>query len=166
MLSLHSQYKAMRGSGLSRLGAVWFTALAVFAWPFLALADWAIPPGDGFGKFKREDDADGCQATPLATTNLMTDLSSEESEQGWEPMMRTEGNYAFNTPIPTDPAEAWWLQEIRLLRMLEAKALLATAIVRQRSEASERHLDWLIGICIGGMLVCLAVAVYATKYLK
>lgn len=80
--------------------------------------------------------------------------------------MRAEANYAFNMPIPVDPAAAWWLQEMRLLRMLEAKALLAAAIMQRRSEADERRLNWLIGICLGGMLICLAVAAYAMKYLK
>jgi poly(3-hydroxyalkanoate) synthetase len=55
---------------------------------------------------------------------------------------------------------------MRLLRMLEANALLASAIVQRRSEADERRLNWLIGICLGGMLVCLAVAAYAMKYVK
>ncbi len=80
--------------------------------------------------------------------------------------MRAEGDYAFNTPLPADPAEAWWLQEMRLLRILEAKVSRAAAIVRRRSEADERRLNWLIGIYLGGMLVCLAVAVYAMKYLR
>lgn len=166
MLSLQVQYKAMRGSGLSRFGAIWFVTLMVIASPFLATADWAIPRKVGFGKFKREDDADGCQAAPLATTTHGADLSSEESAQDRESMVRTEGNYAFNTPIPADPAEAWWLQEMGLLRILQAKALLAAAIVRRSGETDERRLNWLIGICVGGMLVCLAVAVYAMKYLK
>lgn len=55
---------------------------------------------------------------------------------------------------------------MRLLRILEDKALRAAAIVRRRSEADERRLNWLTGICLGGLLVCLAVAVYAMKYLK
>lgn len=166
MLSLHVQYKAMRGSGLSRFGAIWFVTLMVIASPFLAPADWAIPRKVGFGKFKGEDDPDGCPADSFVTTTHMADLSSAESEQNWESTMCTVGNYAFNTPIPADPAEAWWLQEMRLLRILGDKALLAAAIVRRCSEADERRLNWLIGICVGGMLVCLAVAVYAMKYLK
>jgi hypothetical protein len=166
MLSLRAQYKAMRGSGLSRFGAIWFVVLMVFASPFVVLADWATPSKKGFGKFKREDDADGCQAVPQVTTTHMPDLSSEESEQDGESAMRAEGNYGFDTPFLADPAAAWWLQEMRLLRMLEANALLASAIVQRRSEADERRLNWLIGICLGGMLVCLAVAAYAMKYVK
>lgn len=166
MLSLHAQYKAMRGSGLTRFGAIWFVTLMVIASPFLATADWAIPRKVGFGKFKGEDDPDGCPAYSFVTTTHMADLSSEESEQDGESAMRAEGYYAFSTPMPADPVEAWWLQEMRLLRILEAKTLLAAAIVRRRSEADERQLNWLIGICVGGMLVCLAVAVYAMKYLK
>nr|WP_315232432.1 hypothetical protein [uncultured Albidiferax sp.] len=166
MLSLRAQYKVMRGSGLAPFGAIWFAVLMAVAWPFVVLADWATPHREGFGKFKREDDADGSQAAPLVTTTVMPDLSSEESERAWEATMRAEGDYAFNTPLPADPAEAWWLQEMRLLRILEAKVSRAAAIVRRRSEADERRLNWLIGIYLGGMLVCLAVAVYAMKYLR
>lgn len=166
MLSLHAQYKTMRGSGLSRFGAIWFVTLMVIASPFLATADWAIPRKVGFGKFKGEDDADGYQADSFVTTTHEADLSSEESESNWESMVRSEGKYAFNTPIPENPVAAWWLQEMGLLRILQAKALLAAAIARRRSETDERRLNWLIGICVGGMLVCLAVAVYAMQYLK
>lgn len=68
--------------------------------------------------------------------------------------------------VPVDPAETWWQQEIWMLQMLRTKELLDTASMRQLSEANERYLNLLTGICVGGMLFCLAVAVYAMKYLK
>ena len=58
MFSARAEYKAMLGSGFSRWGAIWFVAMAVVASPFLALAEWATPRKDGFGKFKMEDDVD------------------------------------------------------------------------------------------------------------
>jgi hypothetical protein len=45
-----AQYRVMRGSGLSRLGALWFVALLVMMWPFIALSEWATPEAKGFGK--------------------------------------------------------------------------------------------------------------------
>lgn len=58
MFSLHAQYKAMRGSGLSRFGAIWFVVFMVFTSPFVALAEWATPYEKGFGKFEKRDDVD------------------------------------------------------------------------------------------------------------
>jgi hypothetical protein len=46
-----TQYKVMRDSGLTRVGAAF-----VVAWPFIALAEWATPEKKGFGKFREEED--------------------------------------------------------------------------------------------------------------
>lgn len=103
MLSLRAQYKVMRSSGLSRFGAIWFVTLMVIASPFLAPADWAIPRKVGFGKFKGEDDPDGCQAAPLATTTVMPDLSSEESEQDGESAMLSRGQLRVRYTFSREP---------------------------------------------------------------
>ena len=42
----------MRGSGLSKVGAVWFTVVITLLWPIMALAEWAVSEEKGFGKFK------------------------------------------------------------------------------------------------------------------
>ena len=47
-----TQYSVGRSIGLSVLGAVCFTVISVVVWPFAALAMWATPEKDGFGKFK------------------------------------------------------------------------------------------------------------------
>lgn len=48
----------MRGSGLSRFGAIWFVVFMVVTSPFVALAEWATPHEKGFGKFEKRDDVD------------------------------------------------------------------------------------------------------------
>jgi rubredoxin len=64
------------------------------------------------------------------------------------------------------PADAWWHEEIRQLRVLEAKSMLNAAVLRQRDETEERYKNWLVGICVFGMLPMLAIAAYAIRYLK
>jgi len=51
------EYTQLRGSGLSRWGAIWIVALMVVVEPFLALALWAAPDKTDFGKFQGDDDA-------------------------------------------------------------------------------------------------------------
>mgnify|MGYP001175585130 CR=1 FL=1 len=64
------------------------------------------------------------------------------------------------------PAEAWWRAEIRMLRMLETKSMLAAAIARRRQEADERNQSLLVTVCVGGALAAFAVAMYAMRCLS
>jgi len=56
MINPCTQYKVMRGSGLTRWGAMWFVLLLIVVSPFIALSLWAAPDEDGFGKFRERDD--------------------------------------------------------------------------------------------------------------
>jgi hypothetical protein len=71
----------------------------------------------------------------------------------------------FMQPDDT-PADVWWHEEIRMLRILEAKADLDAAVARLRRDSDERNKTRLVVICVGGMLAVLAVALYAMRYLK
>lgn len=47
-----TQYSVGRSIGLSVLGAACFTVISIVVWPFVALAMWATPEKDGFGKWE------------------------------------------------------------------------------------------------------------------
>lgn len=45
-------YTSMIGSGLTPLGAIGYTIVAILIWPFMKLGEWSVREERGFGKFR------------------------------------------------------------------------------------------------------------------
>lgn len=148
MINPLEQYRAMRNSGLTRLGSVCFVALMVVTSPFAAIATWATPHETGFGKFRSRE--------------RIVDIA--DLEESTHVIDRTDRRF-FIQPTDTQ-ADSWWHEEIRMLRMLEAKTMLDEAVARLQHEADERNKTRLVTVVVVGTLAAFAVAMYAMRYLK
>jgi cell division protein FtsX len=138
----------MRNSGLTPLGAACFVALMIVMSPVVTLACWATPQEKGFGKFRARE--------------RIFDL--EDLEESTHTLDPTDRRF-FIQPDDT-PSDAWWHEEIRILRMLESQTMHEEAVTRLRRDSDERNMTRLIVIFVAGMLAVFAVALYAMRYLK
>lgn len=148
MINPRTQYKVMRGSGLTPVGAACFVALMVVTAPFFALATWATPKERGFGNFR-------------ARERIVDIADLEESTRTTD-----RSDHRFFTQANGTPADAWWHEEIRMLRMLDNQAYYKAACDRLRRAETERNQTRLVTICVGVMLAAFAVALYAMRYLS
>jgi hypothetical protein len=124
----------------------WFSQ----SWPIRVLSWWlerGIPKREGFGKFR-------------ATERFFDIADLEESTHVLD---RTDRRF-FIQPNDT-PAEAWWHEEIRMLRMLDNQAACARLRSAEK-ERDERYLTRLVVTCVAVVSAGFAFAVYAMRYLK
>lgn len=126
---------------------LWFSQ----SWPIRVFSWWlekSVPEREGFGRFRARV--------------LVFDI--ENLEESTHVLYRGDSRY-FIQPNGT-PADAWWQEEIRMLRMLESQTMHAEAVTRLRNEADERNKTRLVTVVVVGTLAVLSVALYAMRYLK
>lgn len=102
----------------------------------------------------------------MKISELFRQPTRAESEQYWNAKMSAEDGSAFYAPLPDDAAEAWWQSEMKLLRMLDARAQHNAAVANLYVRAEERAKTWLACIRVACGLVALCFALFAMRYLR
>jgi hypothetical protein len=117
------------------------------SWPFRSLA-WllsrGVPEEKGFGKF-------GGGST-LERLHKAPEIALTEGEVSSEYFLDKCGAEAGDTE--DRPVDLWWRLETQCLHTLSA-----------HHEREERYKTWLVGICVAGVAVAFALAMYAMRFL-